>query len=52
MPCCNTWRATRKPHDGKLTFILAHGIGHSFVANDVDPVIVGDVLDTFINDAR
>ncbi|WNK01474.1 3-dehydroquinate synthase [Thalassospiraceae bacterium LMO-JJ14] len=42
----------KKTHDGKLTFILAHGIGHSFVANDVDPVSVGEVLDTFINDAR
>ena len=42
----------KKTQDGRLTFILARGIGNSFVANDVDPVIVGDVLDAFINDAR
>lgn len=42
----------KKTQDGRLTFILARGIGNSIVANDVDPVIVGDVLDTFIKDAR
>jgi 3-dehydroquinate synthase len=42
----------KKTQDGRLTFILAHGIGNSFVANDVDPEIVRDVLDGFIKDAR
>jgi len=42
----------KKTQAGKLTFILARGIGHSFVANDVDPAIVSDVLDAFIKDAR
>ena len=42
----------KKTQDGKLTFILARGIGNSIVANDVDPEIVGQVLDAFIADAR
>jgi len=42
----------KKTQDGKLTFILARGIGNSIVANDVDPKIVGQVLDAFIADAR
>lgn len=41
----------KKTQGGKLTFILARAIGNSFVANDVDPKIVADVLDTFITDA-
>ncbi len=41
----------KKTQAGKLTFILARGIGHSFVANDVDPAVVADVLDAFIKDA-
>lgn len=42
----------KKTHDGKLTFILARAIGNSFIADDVDPAAVGEVLDMFINDAR
>lgn len=42
----------KKTQDGKLTFILARAIGNSIVANDVDPETVGDVLQTFINEAR
>jgi len=42
----------KKTQDGRLTFILARGIGNSIVANDVDPEIVGQVLDAFIADAR
>ncbi|MEX0693945.1 MAG: 3-dehydroquinate synthase [Rhodospirillales bacterium] len=42
----------KKTQDGKLTFILARGIGNSFVANDVDAKIVAEVLDKFITDAR
>jgi len=30
----------KKVSRGKLTFILAHGIGRSFVARDVDPAEV------------
>ncbi|MBO6520163.1 MAG: 3-dehydroquinate synthase [Rhodospirillales bacterium] len=42
----------KKTQDGKLTFILARGIGNSFVANDVDPGTVATVLESYINDAR
>lgn len=42
----------KKTQDGKLTFILARAIGNSIVANDVDPETVGDVLQTFINEAH
>jgi len=41
----------KKTQGGKLTFILSRAIGNSFVANDVDPEVVGDVLDTFIAEA-
>ncbi len=42
----------KKTQDGRLTFILARAIGNSIVADDIDPETVGDVLQTFINDAR
>ena len=42
----------KKTQDGKLTFILARAIGNSIVANDIDPETVGDVLQTFIKEAR
>lgn len=42
----------KKTQDGKLTFILARGIGNSFVANDVDPGTVAAVLESYIDDAR
>ena len=34
----------KKVQDGKLTFILAHAIGDTFVTNNVDPGSVRDVL--------
>ena len=34
----------KKVKRGKLTFILARGIGEAFVANDVDPAEVRDFL--------
>ncbi len=42
----------KKTEGGRLTFILAHGIGHSFVAKDVDPAAVAAVLTDYIEDAR
>ena len=42
----------KKTEGGKLTFILARGIGKSFIANDVTPTAVADVVDTFIHAAR
>ena len=35
----------KKVRRGKLTFILARGIGESFVASDVDPAQVRAFLD-------
>lgn len=34
----------KKAQDGKLTFILAHGLGQAFVAKDVDPGAVASFL--------
>ncbi|MSO76697.1 MAG: 3-dehydroquinate synthase [Alphaproteobacteria bacterium] len=34
----------KKAGDGQLTFILARGIGRSFIARDVDPGAVADLL--------
>jgi 3-dehydroquinate synthase len=34
----------KKAKDGKLTFILTHGIGKAFVTQDVNPDIIRDVL--------
>jgi 3-dehydroquinate synthase len=34
----------KKVARGKLTFILARGIGESFIAKDVDPQAVRDFL--------
>ena len=42
----------KKTEGGKLTFILARGIGRSFVAKDVDPAAVAAVLTDYIEDAR
>lgn len=42
----------KKTDGGKLTFILAHDIGNSFVAKDVDPAIVAATLDAFISEAK
>lgn len=41
----------KKTEGGKLTFILTRAIGHSFVAPDVDPALVGRVLDRHISSA-
>lgn len=42
----------KKTDGGKLTFILAHDIGNSFVANDVAPDAVAATLDAFISEAK
>jgi len=42
----------KKTEGNKLTFILARGIGQSFVAKDVDADVVAATLDTFIAEAR
>lgn len=42
----------KKTEGNKLTFILARGIGQSFVAKDVDAEVVAATLDTFIAEAR
>ncbi len=34
----------KKVRDGKLNFVLAHGIGQAFVTSDVDPAAVREVL--------
>jgi 3-dehydroquinate synthase len=36
----------KKVRDGRITFILARGIGKSFVARDVDPVMVRQMLES------
>lgn len=41
----------KKTEGGKLTFILARGIGKSFIAPDVDPEMVRTVLDDYISRA-
>ncbi|HYC04000.1 MAG TPA: 3-dehydroquinate synthase [Azospirillaceae bacterium] len=38
----------KKVEGGRLTFILARGIGRSFVAKDVDPGPVRETLDAFL----
>jgi len=35
----------KKVHDGRITFVLARGIGRAFLARDVDTGVVRDVLD-------
>lgn len=45
-------RRDKKTESNKLTFILARGIGQSFIAKDVDPDVVATTLDTFIAEAR
>jgi 3-dehydroquinate synthase len=42
----------KKTEGNKLTFILARGIGQSFVAKDVDAEVVAATLDVFIAEAR
>lgn len=42
----------KKTEGGKLTFILTRGIGQSFVARDVDPTAVANLLSDYIEDAR
>ena len=37
-------KGDKKAKDGKMTFILARGIGKSFVANDVDEAKVTEFL--------
>ncbi len=37
-------RQDKKASGGKLVFVLAHGIGQAFVANDVDPKAVASYL--------
>lgn len=34
----------KKVQDGRLRFILARGIGHAFVTDDVDPAQLREVL--------
>jgi 3-dehydroquinate synthase len=34
----------KKVQDGRLRFVLARGIGQAFVADDVDPALVRDLL--------
>jgi 3-dehydroquinate synthetase len=36
----------KKVQDGKLTFVLAKGIGHAFTARDVSLALVRDVVST------
>ncbi|SHM41956.1 3-dehydroquinate synthase [Roseovarius litoreus] len=40
----------KKVVDGKLTFILARGIGEAFVTSDVDPAAVRDLLTEALQD--
>ena len=35
----------KKVHDGRITFVLARGIGRAFMARDVDTGVVRDLLD-------
>jgi shikimate kinase/3-dehydroquinate synthase len=44
-------RQDKKVSRGHLTFILAHGIGRSFVARDISPGAVGDFLQAEIERA-
>ena len=41
-------RGDKKAEAGKLTLVLAHGIGKAFVARDVDPRAVTALLDDAI----
>jgi 3-dehydroquinate synthetase len=40
----------KKVKRGRLTFILAHGIGQAFVADDVDPAEIRTFLDEKISE--
>jgi 3-dehydroquinate synthase len=42
----------KKVKDGRLTFILARGIGQSFVSHDVPPDILHELLEDWIEDSR
>ena len=41
-------RGDKKAADGKLTFVLAHGIGKAFVTRDVDETALRGLLDDAI----
>ena len=41
----------KKVRDGKVTFVLARGIGEAFLTSDVDAAAVEDMLNDALQDA-
>jgi len=41
----------KKVRDGRVTFVLAHGIGEAFLTRDVEPATVESFLEAFLRDA-
>ena len=40
----------KKVRDGRVTFVLAHGVGEAFLTRDIEPATVEAFLDGFLHD--